>query len=137
MGMIILPVLFFWAAVFVYSLRLGFYILIGDESLMYFIVAVFLAAFGTALYLQWGFSKFKNKESVWSFEIPWFFLFNQCALTLLGISAVIYFFTDDLEKSGFLANIVFMGTFVASLGSILGCFKSEKFMTKHGIRTTY
>jgi hypothetical protein len=137
MGMIILPVWFFWVAVFIYSLKLGFYIVTGDESLMYFIVAVLLAAFGTALYLQWGFSKFKNKESVWSFEIPWFFLFNQCAITLLSISAVIYFFADEHVKSGFLANMVFIGTFVASLGSLIGCFKSEKFMTKHGIRTTY
>jgi len=129
MGVFFWPVLIFWVAGAVYSLRLG-YLILADAG-----VAWVLGAIVATLALVWGYVRvglrqFRYRQEILPFEIEWFFLLNRYALLAYVFALGAYaqaFFGADWDA------VVFVVAASASFGSLVGCFLSKAFIDKQGI----
>ena len=136
MGCFLLPILIFWLVAGIYSLKLGYNLIISSllfpDLLCVFILTILL--FITYVYL--GFNRFKAKKRLPWVEIYLFFGLNKIAF--LGFFAgIILCWFGSSYLSGVLRYIPFILTSSLSFGSIVGILYSNKFMAKHQIKIIY
>lgn len=142
MGMILIPCLIFWLIMSFHSLKIG-YSLLNDIPLFPHVIVIYLLAITMlALYIYLGLNKFKDKESLWAFQIIVFFILNKITLSIFFITLFVHWFqfdflTHNLVTKHTTTAVVFIILFSLSLGAIIGTFKASNFMEKHNIKQTY
>ncbi|WP_147243846.1 hypothetical protein [Marinomonas rhizomae] len=97
------------------------------------IAAILLAI----MYMQHSLNQFEGNESLWAFEILFFFLFNIEAALLYLAALLTYFLFKKRIQNPSIKSLIFIITFSISLGTLLGSFGSESFMEKHNIEQTH
>ncbi len=137
MGIIILPLFLFWVICFLFSLRIG-YVLLKEEKLFVYKILPTLAAILLAImYMKHSINQFESSESLWAFEIIFFFLFNLDAALLYLAAFLAYFILKKRIKNPSIKSLIFIIALSISLGTLLGSFSSESFMEEHNIEQTH
>ncbi|WP_111494482.1 hypothetical protein [Marinobacter bohaiensis] len=137
MGLILGPLFLFWLAVAGLSLRIGYVWLVAAPLNPDTLVVAGLALLATAAYVAFGLSRYKARESVWAFEIGFFFLTNKWAFAVAILSSLLYLFGDGWLSGPLALPALFIATFAVSVGGIVGVFVSDGFIRKRGIQVTY
>ncbi|MBU1293312.1 MAG: hypothetical protein KKD82_00710, partial [Gammaproteobacteria bacterium] len=88
-------------------------------------------------YMKHSINQFEGSESLWAFEIIFFFLFNLDAALLYLAAFLTYFLIKKRIKNPSIKSLIFIIALSISLGTLLGSFSSESFMEKHNIEQTY
>ncbi|UTV98873.1 hypothetical protein KDW99_16690 [Marinomonas rhizomae] len=137
MGIIILPLFLFWLVCFLFSFRMG-YVLLKEEKLFAYKILPTIAAILLAfLYMKHSINQFESSESLWAFEIIFYFLFNLDAAALYLAALLSYFILRKRIKNPSIKSLIFIIALSISLGTLLGAFGSEAFMEKNNIEQTY
>lgn len=142
MGIILIPCIVFWFIMSIYSLRMG-YLLLSNMPLFPHATIVYLIAISTLLlHVHLGLNRFKNKESLWAFQITIFFTINKITFSVFFITLLIHwlkfdFLTYNITAKNITESVIFIILFTLSLGAIIGTFKADAFIDKHKIKRTY
>ncbi|MBU2022730.1 MAG: hypothetical protein KKA29_10480 [Gammaproteobacteria bacterium] len=137
MGIIILPLFLFWAICFLFSLRIG-YVLLKEENLFAYKILPTIAAILLAImYKTHSINQFAGSESLWAFEIIFFFLFNIDAALIYLAALLAYFLLKKRIQNPSIKSLIFIIALSISLGALLGSFSSGSFMEEHNIEQTY
>lgn len=137
MGIIILPLFLFWVICFLFSLRMGYVLLKEENVFSYKILPTVAAILLAIMYMKHAINQFEGSESLWTFEIIFFFLFNLDAALLYLIAFLAYTFLKKRVKNPSIKSLIFVIALSISLGTLLGSFSSESFMEEHNIEQTY
>ncbi|WP_137169211.1 hypothetical protein [Marinomonas sp. FW-1] len=137
MGIIILPLFLFWAISFLYSLRIGYVLLKEEKLFVYKILPTITAIFLAFAYTTLSLNDFKSSESLWTFEIMFYFLFNLNAAVLYLAALLSYFTLRKHIKNPSIKSLIFIIALSISLGTLIGAFSSEAFMEENNIEQTY
>ncbi|WP_165855967.1 hypothetical protein [Marinobacter sp. JSM 1782161] len=111
--------------------------LILGPLFLFWLAVAGLALLATAAYVAFGLSRYKAQESVWAFEIGFFFLTNTWAFAVAILSSLLYLFGDDWLSGPLALPALFIATFTVSVGGIVGVSVSDGFIRKRGIQVTY
>ncbi|WP_421855771.1 hypothetical protein [Marinomonas sp.] len=137
MGIIILPLSLFWILSFLFSIRMG-YVLLKEEKLFVYRILPTIAAILLAIaYKTLSINQFEDSESLWTFEILFFFLSNSEAAFLYLAAFLAYFFLKKRIKNPSIKSLIFIVALSISLGSLLGAFSNDAFMAEHHIKQTH
>lgn len=137
MGIILLPLFLFWAICFLFSLRMGYVLLKEEKLFAYKILPTIAATLLAFLYMKHSISQFEHSESLWVFEIIFYFLFNLNAAALYLAALLSYFTLRKRIKNPSIKSLIFIIALAISLGTLLGAFGSESFMEENNIEQTY
>lgn len=137
MGIVILPLFLFWVICFLFSLRIGYVLLKEEKLFVYKILPTIAAILLAIMYMKHSINQFEGSESLWAFEIIFFFLFNLDAALLYLAAFLTYFLIKKRIKNPSIKSLIFIIALSISLGTLLGSFSSESFMEKHNIEQTY
>ncbi|RCU48756.1 hypothetical protein DU002_13250 [Corallincola holothuriorum] len=137
MGLVILPLLLIWLIATGYSLHLWYTATYSEHSILYALLALML---GTALaigYSWLGLQIFKSKESIWAFEILFFFMWNKYSIAAFLLAASYPLWKHTQFAIPHAGALCFLIAFSLSLGTLIGSFQSESFVEEHEIRVTH
>lgn len=142
MGMILGPFIIFWFIMSTYSLKIGYSLLNNMDLIPHVATIYFIAVITLLLYVHLGLNKFKNKESLWAFQIIVFFTINKITFSIYLITLMVHWFNFDfiaqyIVNKNITESIIFIILFTISLGAIIGTFKAGAFMKKYNIKETY
>lgn len=142
MGMILGPFIIFWFIMSTYSLKIGYSLLNNMDLIPHVATIYFIAVITLLSYVHLGLNKFKNKESLWAFQIIVFFTINKITFSIYLITLMVHWFNFDfiaqyIVNKNITESIIFIILFTISLGAIIGTFKADAFMKKHNIKETY
>jgi hypothetical protein len=137
MGIVILPLFLFWVICFLFSLRIGYVLLKEEKLFVYKILPTIAAILLAIMYKTHSINQFEGRESLWVFEIIFFFLFNLDAALLYLAAFLTYFFIKKRIKNPSIKSLIFIIALSISLGTLLGSFSSESFIEEHNIEKTY
>lgn len=137
MGIIILPLFLFWIVCFLFSFRMGYVLLKEEKLFVYKILPAITAIFLAFAYTTLSLNQYKNSESLWAFEIMFYFLFNLNAAVLYLAALLSYFTLRKRIKNPSIKSLIFIIALSISLGTLLGAFGGEAFMEENNIEQTY
>ncbi|NVK74498.1 MAG: hypothetical protein HWE24_13520 [Oceanospirillaceae bacterium] len=137
MGIVILPLFLFWAICLLFSLRIGYVLLKEEKLFAYKILPTVASVLLAILYMKQSINQFVGNESLWAFQIVFYFLFNIDAALLYCGAFLAYFILKQRVKNPSIKSLIYIIALSISLGTLLGAFSSESFMTSHNIEKTY
>lgn len=137
MGIILGPLMLFWIGASIYSLRIG-YVLLIDKALYPYVLSVLLtAALAMLAYVYIGLSGFKREKQMWAFEIPWFFTAKPFAFIAFLLALLVHIYAGEYMDNEYVKLVPFIIMFTISIGAIVGSFSTNSFMTRYNIKSTY
>lgn len=136
MGLILGPLILFWFAASIFSLRMA-YVLLSGETWSYINIVFAVSLCLTLIYVFAGLSQYKNKKELYAFEIIFFFCVNQYAFLSYVLSTLLYLFAHDWLIDNMFKPLPFIVCFVFSIGTLIGTFRADAFMDKYEISRTH
>ncbi|GAA5213671.1 hypothetical protein GCM10025776_03170 [Corallincola platygyrae] len=88
-------------------------------------------------YAWLGLQSFKSKESIWVFEIVFFFMWNKYSAVALALAASYPLWKHTKFSIPHAGALCFLIVFSLAMGTLIGSFKSESFVEKHKIQVTH
>ncbi|PSL16816.1 hypothetical protein CLV44_101216 [Marinobacterium halophilum] len=137
MGLVLGPLVLFWFAAMMFSLRMGYVVLSGKGFFPFIIVVVAVAVIVALAYVSVGLFKFMGRETLWAFEIPFFFAANKVSIALFLSAALVYLFALHHIEQDVVKALLFVVPFSVSTATLMGIFSSDTFIETYNITRTY
>jgi len=137
MGLVMLPLLVGGLAGIGYTFFMWYSLVTGDKSVAYALGVLGVAILLSLAYVSVSLFMFKGKESVWVFEIPFFFLLNKFAILVYALAVTYRLWGRGLSQYSHIPAVCFIFAFAVSAGTFIGCIYSETYVKNNEIRITH
>ena len=137
MGLLLGPLVIFWIATTVFTMKVGYVLLTGLSSYADTALVCLLTTLCLLFYLYWGFLRFKRCNRLTWYDIPLFFTTNKLSVIAFVSALGVHWLGVSLWMNEFLPLLPVIVMFIISFGALFGTFWASTFMRYRGIQQVH